>query len=303
MKPEKMKVSVLAGGVSGEREVSLRSGAAVAKALRSIGVKVLEVDVKEKGVKVPQGTDICFLALHGTYGEDGEVQRELEAAGMPFTGSGSEASALAFDKLKARDAMDATGVPMAESQEWTAACDWQPPYVLKPVASGSSLGTFLVRTEAEAKKAVKEAKKWKDGGMMIERLIEGAEMTVGILGEQALPVIEVRPAKGFYDYQNKYTSGATQYLCPAPIPKEKAQELQGLALRAHRALGCEVLSRVDMIVDAEGNAHVLEVNTLPGMTDLSLLPKAGRAAGIDFATQCLRILELSWARFPKGAKV
>ena len=303
MKPEKMKVSVLAGGVSGEREVSLRSGAAVAKALRSIGVKVLEVDVKEKGVKVPQGTDICFLALHGTYGEDGEVQRELEAAGMPFTGSGSEASALAFDKLKARDAMLAAGVPMAESQEWTPACDWKPPYVLKPVASGSSLGTFLVRAEEEAKKAVKEAKKWKDGGMMIERLIEGAEMTVSILGEQALPVIEVRPAKGFYDYKNKYTSGATQYLCPAPIPKEKAQELQELALKAHRALGCEVLSRVDIMVDAEGKAYVLEVNTLPGMTDLSLLPKAGRAAGIDFTTQCLRILELSWARFHKGAKV
>jgi len=303
MKPEKMKVSVLAGGVSGEREVSLRSGAAVAKALRSIGVRVLEVDVKEKGVKVPQGTDICFLALHGTYGEDGEVQRELEAVGMPFTGSGSEASALAFDKLKARDAMVAAGVPMAESQEWTPACDWKPPYVLKPVASGSSLGTFLVRTEEEAKKAVKEAKKWKDGGMMIERLIEGAEMTVGILGEQALPVIEVRPAKGFYDYQNKYTSGATQYLCPAPIPKEKAQELQELALKAHRALGCEVLSRVDIMVDAEGKPHVLEVNTLPGMTDLSLLPKAGRTAGIDFTTQCLRILELSWARFHKGAKI
>ena len=303
MKPEKMKVSVLAGGVSGEREVSLRSGAAVAKALRSIGVKVLEVDVKEKGVKVPQGTDICFLCLHGTYGEDGEVQRELEAVGMPFTGSGSEASGLAFDKLKARDAMLAAGVPMAASQEWTPACDWKPPYVLKPVASGSSLGTFLVRTEDEAKKAVKEAKKWKDGGMMIERLIEGAEMTVGILGEQALPVIEVRPAKGFYDYKNKYTSGATQYLCPAPIPKEKAQELQELALKAHRALGCEVLSRVDIMVDAEGKPHVLEVNTLPGMTDLSLLPKAGRAAGIDFTTQCLRILELSWARFHKGAKV
>jgi len=303
MKPEKMRVSVLAGGVSGEREVSLRSGVAVAKALRSIGVKVLEVDVKEKGVKVPQGTDICFLALHGTYGEDGEVQRELEAVGMPFTGSGSEASALAFDKLKARDAMLAAGVPMAESQEWTPTCDWKPPYVLKPVASGSSLGTFLVRTEDEVKKAVKEAKKWKEGGMMIERLIEGAEMTVGILGEQALPVIEVRPGKGFYDYKNKYTSGATQYLCPAPIPKEKAQELQALALKAHRAIGCEVLSRVDLMVDAEGKPHVLEVNTLPGMTDLSLLPKAGRAAGIDFTTQCLRILELSWARCHKGAKV
>ncbi|MFM8655300.1 MAG: hypothetical protein ACKODZ_11360 [Verrucomicrobiota bacterium] len=150
---------------------------------------------------------------------------------------------------------------------------------------------------------MKKAKKWKDGGMMIERLIEGAEMTVGILGEQALPVIEVRPAKGFYDYKNKYTSGATQYLCPAPIPKEKAQELQELALKAHRALGCEVLSRVDIMVDAKGKAYVLEVNTLPGMTDLSLLPKAGRAAGIDFTTQCLRILELSWARFHKGAKV
>ena len=303
MKPEKMKVSVLAGGVSGEREVSLRSGAAVAKALRSIGVKVLEVDVKEKGVKVPQGTDICFLCLHGTYGEDGEVQRELEASGMPFTGSGSEASALAFDKLKARDAMLAAGVPMAESEEWTPANTWQPPYVLKPVASGSSLGVHLVRNEADAKQALREVKKWKGGAMMIERLIEGTEMTVGILGDQALPVIEVRPGKGFYDYQNKYTAGATQYLCPAPIPKEKAEELQKIARQAHAALGCEVLSRVDLMVDAEGKAYVLEVNTLPGMTDLSLLPKAGRAAGIDFTTQCLRILELSWARFHKGAKV
>ncbi|NBU68394.1 MAG: ATP-grasp domain-containing protein [Verrucomicrobia bacterium] len=285
MKPEKMKVTVLAGGVSGEREVSLRSGAAVAKALRSIGVKVLEVDVKERGMKIPQGTDICFLALHGTYGEDGEIQRELEAAGMAFTGSGSEASGLAFDKLKARDAMMAAGVPMAESEEWTPANAWQPPYVLKPAT------------------ALKEAKKWKEGAMMIERLIEGPEMTVGILGEQALPVIEVRPGKGFYNYQNKYTAGATQYLCPAPIPKEKAEELQNIALQAHRALGCEVLSRVDIMLDAEGRPHVLEVNTLPGMTDLSLLPKAGRAAGIDFTTQCLRILELSWARFPKGAKV
>ena len=292
MKAEKMKVAVLAGGISRERDVSLRSGAAVAKALRSVGVKVLEVDVKERGVRVPQGTDICFLCLHGTYGEDGEVQAELEFAQMPFTGSGSVASALAFDKLKAKEAMVAAGVPMAESMEWSPENDWKPPYVCKPVADGSSFGVFLVREEADIAPTRKSVGKWK-GAMMIERLVVGTEMTVGILGEKALPVVEIRPGKGFYDTKNKYTAGATQYLCPAPIPKEKAEELQTISLNAHRALGCEVLSRVDLILDQEGKATVLEVNTLPGMTDLSLLPKAGRTAGIDFASLCLKILELS----------
>jgi D-alanine-D-alanine ligase len=299
MKVEKMKVAVLAGGISRERDVSLRSGAAVAKALRSVGVKVLEVDVKERGVKVPQGTDICFLCLHGTYGEDGEVQAELEAAQMPFTGSGSVASALAFDKLKAKEAMIAAGVPMAESMEWSPENDWKAPYVCKPVADGSSFGVFLVREEADIAPTRKSVGKWK-GAMMIERLVVGTEMTVGILGEKALPVVEIRPGKGFYDTKNKYTAGATQYLCPAPIPKEKAEELQTISLNAHRALGCEVLSRVDLILDQEGKATVLEVNTLPGMTDLSLLPKAGRTAGIDFASLCLKILELSWERTKRG---
>lgn len=299
MKAEKMKVAVLAGGISRERDVSLRSGAAVAKALRSLGVKVLEVDVKERGVKVPQGTDICFLCLHGTYGEDGEVQAELESAQMPFTGSGAVASALAFDKLKAKEAMIAAGVPMAESMEWSPENDWKPPYVCKPVADGSSFGVFLVREEADIAPTRKNVGKWK-GAMMIERLVVGTEMTVGILGEKALPVVEIRPGKGFYDTKNKYTAGATQYLCPAPIPKEKAEELQTISLNAHRALGCEVLSRVDLILDQEGKATVLEVNTLPGMTDLSLLPKAGRTAGIDFASLCLKILELSWERTKRG---
>lgn len=299
MKPEKMKVAVLAGGISREREVSLRSGAGVAKALRSVGVKVLEVGVTEKGVKVPQGTDICFLCLHGTYGEDGEVQAELEAEQMPFTGSGSGASALAFDKLRAKEVMVAAGIPMAESEAWTQENGWEPPYVLKPVADGSSFGVHLVRSEKEAGTARKSLAKWQ-GAMMIERLIEGVEMTVGIVGEKVLPVVEIRPVKGFYDTKNKYTVGATQYLCPAPIPKEQAEEVQAVAWAAHRALGCEVLSRVDLMVDPSGKIQVLEVNTLPGMTDLSLLPKAGRTAGMDFATLCLKILELSWERSKKG---
>jgi D-alanine-D-alanine ligase len=265
-----------------------------------VGVKVLEVDVKERGVKVPQGTDICFLCLHGTYGEDGEVQAELEAAQIPFTGSGSVASALAFDKLKAKEAMVGAGVPMAESMEWSLENDWQAPYVCKPVADGSSYGVFIVREEKDIATTRKSVAKWK-GAMMIERWVEGTEMTVGILGEKALPVVEIRPGKGFYDTKNKYTAGATQYLCPAPIPKEKAEELQSISLEAHRALGCEVLSRVDLILDREGKGTVLEVNTLPGMTDLSLLPKAGRTAGIDFASLCLKILDLSWERTKKGA--
>lgn len=299
MKPEKMKVAVLAGGVSGEREISQKSGAAVAKALRSVGVRVIEVDVKTRAADVPAGTDICFLCLHGAYGEDGSIQAELDAKGIVYTGSGAAASALAFDKLKAKEAMAVAGVPLAEGMEWSETCDWVPPYVLKPVADGSSLGVHMVKTEDEAKPAKKAAKAWK-GTMMIERLVEGAEMTVGILGDQALPVVEVRPGRGFYDFRNKYTVGATQYLCPAPIEKEKAAVFQQLALQAHRAIGCEVVSRVDLIVDAAGQAVVLEVDALPGMTDLSLLPRAGRAAGIDFASLCLRIMELSWARNRQG---
>jgi D-alanine-D-alanine ligase len=172
--------------------------------------------------------------------------------------------------------------------------------VCKPVADGSSYGVFIVREDKDIASTRKSVAKWK-GAMMIERLVEGTEMTVGILGEKALPVVEIRPGKGFYDTKNKYTAGATQYLCPAPIPKEKAEELQSISLDAHRALGCEVLSRVDLILDREGKGTVLEVNTLPGMTDLSLLPKAGRTAGIDFASLCLKILDLSWERTKKGA--
>ena len=299
MKPEKMKVAVLAGGVSGEREISQRSGAAVAKALRSMGVRLVEVDVKARSVEVPAGTDICFLCLHGSYGEDGTVQAELDAQGMAYTGSGSVASALAFDKLRAKEVMGDAGVPLAEGAAWTKETDWLPPYVLKPVADGSSLGVHLVRTEAEAKKARQGASQWKEA-MMIERLVEGRELTVGIVGEQALPVVEVRPSQGFYDYRNKYTAGATQYLCPAPLAKEKVLELQELAQKAHQALGCEILSRVDFMMDGDGKAVVLEVNTLPGMTDLSLLPRAGQAAGIDFGNLCLKILALSWARNRKG---
>jgi D-alanine-D-alanine ligase len=299
MKPEKMKVAVLAGGVSGEREISQRSGAAVAKALRSMGVRLVEVDVKSCQVEVPAGTDICFLCLHGSYGEDGTLQAELDTMGMAYTGSGAVASALAFDKLRAKEVMGAAGIPLAEGIAWTKENDWLPPYVLKPVSDGSSLGVHLVRTEVEAEKARKAAGKWK-GPMMIERLVEGAELTVGIVGKQALPVVEVRPTQGFYDYRNKYTAGSTKYLCPAPLAKEKALELQELAKKAHEALGCEILSRVDFLVDAEGTAVVLEVNTIPGMTDLSLLPRAGQAAGIDFGNLCLKILEFSWARNQKG---
>lgn len=302
MNPAKLKVAVLAGGISGEREISLRSGKAVAQALRSVGVRVLEVDVQERGIAVTPGTEICFLCLHGAYGEDGEVQAELESKGMAYTGSDAAASALAFDKMKAKEAMVSAGIPMAESECWSKENSWSPPYVLKPVADGSSLGVHLVRTEKESAEARKAAAKWRTP-MMIERLVEGAELTVGILGDKALPVVEVRPGKGFYDYTNKYTAGATQYLCPAPIEKSKAAEMQELALQAHRALGCDVLSRVDLILDAEGKPVVLEVNTLPGMTDLSLLPRAARAGGVDFAELCLKILDLSWARSRKGVRV
>jgi D-alanine-D-alanine ligase len=286
------KVTVLKGGFSSEREVSLRTGAGVAAALRSKGYQVEELDVRAPAFDLPMGTDVAFICLHGKFGEDGHLQQILQDRGVPYTGAGPASSRLAFDKMaaKARFAKHAVKTPRAEP--WPSAEPWQVPFILKPVADGSSVGVFRVFSEEERRDAEKSAAELKDP-FMVEQMILGGEFTVGILGEKALPAIEIRPEGGFYDYKHKYTSGMTQYLCPAPVPLDVETELARVALAAHRALGCEVYSRVDLMLDKSNVPWVLEVNTIPGMTETSLLPKAAAVAGLSYADLCERILKLS----------
>lgn len=294
-------ITVLRGGPSAEREVSLRSGAAVAAALCSLGHVVQEVDPTPANLELPAGTEVVFLALHGTYGEDGAVQAELEALGVPYTGCGVAASRLAFDKVLTKERCQSAGVPTprwivfrAADQPWPGG-DWQPPVVLKPVRQGSSVGLQFVDSPDQFPSALAEALKH-DTEVLMEQCIVGRETTVGILGEAALPVVEIRPKSGAYDYRNKYTAGRTEYFCPADFPAATTAHLQEAALGAFRAVGGRDYGRVDVMVTAAGDPLVLEVNTLPGMTETSLLPKAAAAAGISFSELCQRMIDLAVQR-------
>lgn len=290
----KARVTVLKGGFSREREVSLRTGASAAAALRSAGCPVEEVDVRDRDWVLPKGTDVVFVALHGAYGEDGELQEELEKRGIPFTGSGSEACRRALDKASAKDLFRKAGIVVPEGivLRGSAAApraDDLPfglPVVVKPSREGSSIGVRIVREEAGITAAVREARK-SDDLVLVERYIPGRELTVGVLGDEALPSIEIRPKGGWYDYTNKYTAGNTEYLVPAPVNLDIEGQLRDLALQAHRALGCRDMSRSDFRLDEVGGMYLLEVNTIPGMTETSLFPKAAAAAGIDFPRLCL----------------
>ncbi|MDD2676330.1 MAG: D-alanine--D-alanine ligase [Methylacidiphilaceae bacterium] len=294
---EKLRVVVLEGGLSQEREVSLQSGRAVTAALRQLGYPVEEIDLKEAEVLIPDGTDIVFLCLHGTFGEDGQVQRLLLRRGIPFTGSGAEASERAFDKSWSKEVFRKVGVP---TPNWALArsADQLPlalPFVIKPARQGSSFGVSRVFQKEEYPEAYAKAAA-EDHLVVAESYIEGRELTVGILGEELLPIVEIRPKTGFYDYRNKYTTGASDYLCPAPLAPGQARAAAEAALAGYRALGCTVYGRVDLFLDADGKPWVLEVNTIPGMTETSLLPKAAQAAGIAFPQLCERVLRLSWLK-------
>ncbi len=291
-----LTIAVLLGGPSAEREVSLRSGAAMAKALRSLGHVVHEVDPLPGALELREGTDVAVLALHGTYGEDGTVQAELEQMGVPYTGCGVAASLFAFDKVVTKRRCIAAGVPTADFVVFNSVTEWpegwQPPVVLKPTRQGSSVGLQFVDATADFPRALAESLRF-GGEVVMEKRIIGRETTVGILDGHALPVVEVRPKQGAYDYTNKYTAGRTEYLCPAPFDAATTARIQEAALGAFRSIGGRDYGRVDVMVRDDGSPVVLEVNTLPGMTETSLLPKAAAAAGIGFAELCQRMVDLA----------
>lgn len=296
----KLNITVMLGGPSAEREVSLRSGAAVAAALRSLGHEVRELDPGNGSWVLPGTPDVVFLALHGTYGEDGTVQRRLDELGVVYTGCDAEASRIAFDKVLTKQRCQQAGIPTAKFLVLDSATapwpkDWQPPLVVKPVRQGSSVGLQFVERTGEWQNALAEAMKF-DSEVLVEEKIVGRECTVGILAGEALPVVEVRPKAGSYDYQNKYTAGRTEYFCPAPVAAVTTRRVQEAALGAFKAVGGRDYARVDVMVRAGDEPVVLEVNTLPGMTETSLLPKAAAAAGLNYAQLCQRMVDLALER-------
>jgi len=296
----RLNITVMLGGPSAEREVSLRSGTAVAKALRSLGHTVHELDPLQDNWRLEAGTEVVFLALHGTYGEDGTVQARLEELGVPYTGCGPEASRIAFDKLLTKERCVAAGVPtarytVAETSDALWPEGWQPPVVVKPLRQGSSVGLQFVNHSKDWPGALREALRH-DTKALVEERIFGRETTVGILAGKALPLVEVRPKTGVYDYRSKYTSGASEYFCPAPLDIPTTARVQAAGLGAFDAIGGRDYARVDVMVRPDGEPVVLEVNTLPGMTETSLLPKAAAAEGLEYGALCQRMIDLAMAR-------
>jgi len=295
-----LKIVVMLGGPSAEREVSLRSGAAVAQALRSLGHEVAEVDPKNGKFTLPKETDVVVLALHGTFGEDGTVQKLLDKLGATYTGCDAGASRIAFDKVLTKKLCVKAGVPTAKfcvvkSEQSPFPKDFQPPLVVKPVRQGSSVGLQFVERAGDWQNALAEALKF-DSEVLVEEKIIGRETTVGILDGQPLPVVEVRPKTGSYDYRNKYTAGCTEYFCPADFDAATTKRIQDAALGAFKAIGGRDYARVDVMVRSNGAPVVLEVNTLPGMTETSLLPKAAAAAGLSYGQLCQRMVDLAVER-------
>ncbi len=295
------KIAVLMGGPGSEREVSLASGQAVLKALLDLGLDAVAVDVTSPKLQLPAGTDLAFNVIHGTFGEDGWLQEILEGMGVPYTGAGVKSSRLAFDKNLAKAAFIAHGVPTPRAEiidlsNGPRLPSFPVPFVVKPPREGSSVGVNIVHDPAGVGAAIADATKY-GSEILVEEFISGRELTVGILNDVPLPVVHIVPPAGLYDMASKYPwlSGAqgSQYICPADLDLETTMAVQAAALAAHRALGVEIYSRVDVLLDSENRSYVLEANTIPGMTETSLLPKAAAAVGISFPELCKTIAELS----------
>jgi D-alanine-D-alanine ligase len=295
-----LHITVMLGGPSAEREVSLRSGTAVARALSSLGHQVVELDPRDPDWVLPPRTDVVFLALHGTYGEDGTVQKKLDDLGVVYTGCDAGSSRIAFDKVLTKQACVEAGVPTARFLTVANARapfpdGFTPPLVAKPCRQGSSVGLQFIDQVSDWPRALAESLKY-DTEVLVEEKIVGRETTVGILDGEALPVVEVRPKVGPLDYRNKYTAGATEYFCPADFDAATTRQIQAAALGAFKAVGGRDYARVDVMVRPDGSPVVLEVNTLPGMTETSLLPKAAAVIGLDYAALCQRMIDLALRR-------
>ena len=303
------KIAVLMGGPGSERDVSLATGRGVSKALRSLGANVVDVDVRDENFSLPKDVDLAFITIHGTFGEDGQLQKILEGRGVPYTGDGVEESRTAFDKILTKGKFRQHHVV---TPEWEVIDVGQrpkipAPLVVKPPRQGSTVGVVIVKNANELESAMAEAGNY-DRKLLVEKFVSGRELTIGILGDQALPILEIIPKGGFYDFNNKYpflnpqAGGAAEHVCPAKIDKAKTTKIQELALQAFRALGLVVYGRVDVILSEAGEPFVLEVNTIPGMTEASLLPEAAAAAGINYIDLCLSIIELSRARRERATR-
>lgn len=295
---KELRIAVLAGGISSEREVSLRSGAAVHQALVNRGLDAVLLDVDERAVEQTRaaGADIAFIALHGAFGEDGRIQAALDEAGIPYTGSGAEACRRAMDKEVSRNFFRKAGLPeprwkVIRGADAPVPVDLGYPFFVKPCRGGSSIGVSQVHSAGEWPRALAEALR-EDEKVMAESRIEGHEMAVGILGDHALPLIEIRPAREFYDYTAKYSNAGTQYVFPEDLAPARVKRIQETALQAHQALGCAGFSRVDLMV-ASDEDYVLEVNAIPGLTATSLLPKQALREGIQFPDLCVMMIRES----------
>ena len=295
------KVAVMFGGTSAEREVSLKSGAAVLKALQAQGIDAHAFDPKDQPLSAleAQAFDRVFIVLHGRGGEDGTMQGALQLHDMPYTGSGVLGSALAMDKIRCKFLFSAHGLPTApfrvaqkgDDIDYAAMlAQLNGKVMVKPANEGSSIGMSAATTAAELEQALALAFEY-DDAVLVEQWINGREFTVSMLDGQALPVIEMRTPRAFYDYEAKYQSNSTEYLCPAPISAEQTASLQQSAMAAFKAVGASGWGRVDAMLDSDGQFRLLEVNTVPGMTEKSLVPMAARAAGYSFEQLVARILE------------
>ncbi len=293
------RIGVLAGGPSSERDISLKSGKVVYSALLRKGCDAIFLDVWEDIYDIIKNNkiDIAFITLHGRFGEDGTVQKILEELGIPYTGSGPAASKLALDKIAAKEIFKQNKIPTPtytvldrNSFVLEDIRQFSLPVVVKPQLEGSSIGLSVVKEVAALERAITEASQY-GSKIILEEYIDGRELTVGILNDEPLPVIEIVPKRGIYDYTAKYDDPHTRYLVPAPIDEDLSIKAKEFAKRSHLSLGCRSYSRVDMMMDRMSNIFVLEVNTIPGMTERSLLPKAAQASGLDFDGLCIKLIE------------